>query len=76
MRKFEHIYSPTEPMPSYAVTGKLTATVSVAPGVYDAGLITVFDDELGRKVLSDWQWLLIDAIGLASTWQGNVFLGR
>ena len=60
-------------MSAVTAAGKLTATVTAVPGVYDSGLITVFDDELGKKVLSDWQWFLSDAIGLASTWQGNIF---
>ncbi|CAM3671218.1 T6SS immunity protein Tdi1 domain-containing protein [Polaromonas hydrogenivorans] len=73
LSKFERTYNQTDSVSVASAVSKLSPAVSAPAGVYNSGLITVLDDELGRKVLNDWQWLLVDAVGLASTWQGNIF---
>jgi hypothetical protein len=73
LSKFEQTYTQTGSVSVAAAASKLSPEVSAPAGVYNSGLITVLDDELGRKLLDDWQWLLVDAVGWASTWQGNIF---
>ncbi|MHA7685502.1 T6SS immunity protein Tdi1 domain-containing protein [Cupriavidus sp. PET2-C1] len=45
----------------------------IPSGVYNGGLITVLDADLGRQAIAPWQWLLgEDAAALASTWGGDL----
>lgn len=74
MINFENYYDQTEFVSSFSLAGVLSSEVSAPAGVYNAGLISILDEELGRKVLNDWQWYLEDAVALAATWQGNFFI--
>lgn len=73
MKKFEQYYLAAEFIAGNAAAGQLSAAVTAPAGVYGSGLVTVLDCNLAKSLLNDWQWLLVDAIALAATWQGNIF---
>ena len=73
LTKFEQFYFETKLVSGVTAASKLSELVTAPAGVYSTGLITIFDEDLGGRILNEWQWLLVDAIGLAATWQGNVF---
>lgn len=74
MTSFERIYVQTDAVPGDSIASKFAQTISAPAGVYESGLISILDEGLGAVILKDWRWYLGgDAIGLASTWQGNIF---
>ena len=70
---FEQNYGQTELTAGRPMCASLAPGALVQPGVYEFGLVSILDEELGNSILSSWQWLFFDAIGVAATWQGNVF---
>lgn len=71
---FGAAYSLTQPVTGSAASLLVPgSTTAVAPGIYDHGLVTVLDEELGRDLLQSWSWLLPDdPVALAATWSGDL----
>jgi hypothetical protein len=70
---FHTIYKKSSEAEGVAVAKVLSPNLSIEPGVYSGGLLSILDEELAKTILLDWRWLLgQDAAALAVSALGEL----